>query len=225
MVRTVIYKNYPIEINKKLGMKNIYIRVKNNTLIISCPKYTTNKTIQKIIDKNTERIEKLIFEHTRKNQNNKIKYENNSLHQLWGKPHILIIKESKNIQTQILENKMIISTPNTSATNIEKLLNNSYRKELLKQIEIIRKEIEKTTGLFPQEIRIKNMKTRWGSCNTKEKRIWINLQLAKYDLECLKYVLTHEYIHLENKNHDKEFYAKLHKYYPQYLQTEKILNK
>ncbi|MCT7969866.1 M48 family metallopeptidase [Laspinema sp. D1] len=36
------------------------------------------------------------------------------------------------------------------------------------------------------------MKTKWGSCNINQHRIWLNLELAKKPVECLEYVVVHE---------------------------------
>ncbi|MDR3052051.1 MAG: M48 family metallopeptidase [Oscillospiraceae bacterium] len=73
---------------------------------------------------------------------------------------------------------------------------------------------EGITGLRCAEWRIKNMKTRWGSCNTRARRIWLNLQLVKRPPECLAYVILHELIHLVEHNHGPRFYAQVARYMP-----------
>ena len=45
------------------------------------------------------------------------------------------------------------------------------------------------------DVRIKKMKTRWGSCNAEARRIWLNLELAKKPASCLAYILVHEMVH------------------------------
>ena len=68
------------------------------------------------------------------------------------------------------------------------------------------------------------MKTRWGTCNTKDKRIWLALNLAKKHPECLNYVIVHELTHLHVPNHSKEFWARMDVYYPQWRDVRKLLN-
>ena len=46
------------------------------------------------------------------------------------------------------------------------------------------------------EVRIKKMKTLWGSCNIEARRIWLNLELVKKPTSCLELVLVHEMVHL-----------------------------
>jgi len=36
------------------------------------------------------------------------------------------------------------------------------------------------------------MKTKWGSCNIKARRIWFNLELPKKPPQCLEYIAVHE---------------------------------
>jgi len=49
------------------------------------------------------------------------------------------------------------------------------------------------------------MKTRWGSCNSTARRIWLNLELAKKPTSCLEYILVHEMVHILERSHNERF--------------------
>ena len=98
-----------------------------------------------------------------------------------------------------------------------------YREEIKKEIEILLEDCIKIVGKRPDEWRVKNMKTRWGTCNVKDKRIWLNLQLAKRPKECLKYVIIHELTHLYVANHGSEFKALMDKFYPNWREIKELL--
>jgi hypothetical protein len=51
------------------------------------------------------------------------------------------------------------------------------------------------------------MKTRWGTCNTEARRVWLNLELAKKPVQCLEYILVHELAHLIERHHNDRFVA------------------
>lgn len=68
------------------------------------------------------------------------------------------------------------------------------------------------------------MLTRWGTCNSKAKRIWINLQMVEKPLECLEYVILHELTHLKISNHGKDFIAHMDKYMPDWKDKRTLLN-
>jgi hypothetical protein len=68
------------------------------------------------------------------------------------------------------------------------------------------------------------MKTKWGTCNPKQQRIWLNLELAKKSPHCLEYVLVHELTHLKEKHHNEQFEHLLKSYMPQWDQVKQELN-
>ena len=74
------------------------------------------------------------------------------------------------------------------------------------------------------EFGVKKMKTRWGTCNIRDRRIWLNLELAKKDPSCLEFIVVHEMVHLLEKHHTKRFYQLMDKFLPGWREQEKLLN-
>ena len=75
------------------------------------------------------------------------------------------------------------------------------------------------------EWRVKKMKTKWGTCNSKANRIWINLELAKKPVECLEYIVVHEMVHLLERRHNERFISYMEKFLPQWHLRRDQLNK
>lgn len=71
---------------------------------------------------------------------------------------------------------------------------------------------------------IKRMKTKWGSCNAKARRVWLNLELAKKPPECLEYLIVHELVHLLVPKHDDRFNALMDRHLPKWRHYRKELN-
>lgn len=63
---------------------------------------------------------------------------------------------------------------------------------------------------------IKRMRTKWGSCNPKSRRIWLNLQLAMKPTHCVEYVVVHEMAHLIERSHDGRFAAVMDRHLPRW---------
>lgn len=80
-----------------------------------------------------------------------------------------------------------------------------YRRSLQKQIPGLLEKWEKEVGVDVSEVRIRRMKTRWGSCNADARRVWLNLELAKKSPSCLEYILVHELVHLRERHHNELF--------------------
>jgi predicted metal-dependent hydrolase len=63
---------------------------------------------------------------------------------------------------------------------------------------------------------VRKMKTKWGSCNIQQRRIWLNLELAKKPPECLEYVVVHEMVHFLERHHNERFKALMSQFLPQW---------
>jgi hypothetical protein len=84
---------------------------------------------------------------------------------------------------------------------------------------------EKNIGVTVNEWGVKLMKTKWGTCNIEAKRIWLNLELAKKDQQCLEYVVVHEIVHLLERNHGDRFKALMNKFLPNWKLYKDELNR
>lgn len=82
---------------------------------------------------------------------------------------------------------------------------------------------EERTGLHCSGFQIRDMKTRWGSCNTRTGKLWFSLMLAWQPRECVEYVILHELAHLYEPSHSARFKAFLDLYMPEWRETRRKL--
>lgn len=75
-------------------------------------------------------------------------------------------------------------------------------------------------GVEKPVLQVKNMRTRWGSCNRQAGRIWLNLQLIKTPRTCIEEVLLHELVHLVHGDHSKAFYDLLTELMPDWRERQ-----
>jgi predicted metal-dependent hydrolase len=80
-----------------------------------------------------------------------------------------------------------------------------YRSQLRAQLPALLERWEPKVGVKVAELRIKEMKTLWGSCNAEARRIWLNLELAKKPPGCLEFILVHEMVHFLERHHNERF--------------------
>ena len=71
---------------------------------------------------------------------------------------------------------------------------------------------------------IKDMKTRWGTCDSDKRRILVNLELAKKPVRCLEYIIVHEMIHLMERHHNERFSSLMGQFLPQWRLYRDQLN-
>lgn len=106
----------------------------------------------------------------------------------------------------------------------ERILQQWYRKELKALIPPLISKWENISGLAVSAWGVKKMKTRWGTCNPKARRIWINLELAKKPIQCLEYIVVHELVHLLERHHNENFIAHMDRLLPQWRSLRDQLN-
>ena len=82
---------------------------------------------------------------------------------------------------------------------------------------------ESITELKCSTWQIRKMKTRWGSCNVKTRKIWFNLYLARTNTRCLEYIILHELLHIKIANHGAKFKANMDYYMPSWREVRKEL--
>ncbi len=80
------------------------------------------------------------------------------------------------------------------------------------------------TGLRPSKIKITGAKTRWGSCSPSG-TISFSWHLALSPQEVIDYVVVHELVHLDEKNHSRRFWSKVERILPDYREPLKWLRK
>lgn len=138
----------------------------------------------------------------------------------------LIIFEEHHGPTQIkIQDELLhcYIQPNTSLNQKQNLLDLWYRREMELVVPDLMKHWESVIGVKAAEWGIKKMKTRWGSCNTRARRIWLNLSLIKKPIVCLEYVLVHELVHLLEASHNKRFYSLMTQFMPQWREYQYLL--
>ncbi len=115
--------------------------------------------------------------------------------------------------------------PGTSAARREQVLVAWLRRELKAAIGPLVAGWEPLLGLSGTRWAVKRMKTRWGSCNAKAHRIWLNLELALRPAGCLEYVVVHELVHLLEPNHGRGFAARMDRLMPGWQTLRDELNR
>ena len=98
-----------------------------------------------------------------------------------------------------------------------------YRQQLSDVIPSLFDKWQPIVGARANEIRLKKMHTRWGSCNTRARRIWLSVYLPAYPVECTEYVIVHELCHLHHANHSPAFWQTVATAMPDYQHWHNIL--
>lgn len=218
----------PIDIVKK-NIKNLHLAVypPNGRVRLAVPKNTSEEKIRLfVISKTTwiKRKQKQLREQLRQTER---KYITGEDHYYRGNRYILRVKyHNAPAKVKLSGNKYLdMYVRKRSSRNYRhRAIQEWYRNSLKEKIPTLLEKWEGKTGIKVKEWRIRKMKTKWGTCNTKDKRIWLNLELAKKPDHCIEYVLVHEMTHIIEKRHNEKFRAYMTRFLPKWELYKDELN-
>jgi predicted metal-dependent hydrolase len=129
-------------------------------------------------------------------------------HYYQGRRFLLDVIESGTAPRVKLANNTTLELrvrPGSDRAQRESVLHRWYRSRLQEALPALVSKWEPVVDVDVAEVRIKRMKTRWGTCSQEARRIWLNLELVRKPPTCLEYILVHEMVHLHERHHNERF--------------------
>lgn len=222
----LIISGIPIEVCKK-DIKNMHLYVKppNGNVMVSAPLTMSDEAIERFVRTKTSWIKKQIAKFDNQLRQSEREYVSGETLYVWGKQYYLKTEYGNKNSLVLTGDKAVLTVRKEStAEQRENFIRKWYRELLKAEITRLLPKWEKVTGLKASGWQTKYMTTRWGTCNTKTGKIWLNLQLAKKTQECLEYIILHELVHLVEKKHDDKFVALMDRYMPMWREVRVTLN-
>lgn len=226
--QTLDIDGIPVEIQRK-SVKHLYLRVlpPDGRVCISAPKRASLSLLRETVQQRLGWIRRQQQRCRMHTPPDPLLYRPGEIHPLWGVPYRLEWLDIPG-RPQLLvhpEQRLLMRLPlQHDRTRRKKLLADWYRAALAEAIPPLLARWEPVMEVKAEGWGIRDMKTRWGSCNTRERRIWLNLALAKYRPQCLEYVVVHELTHLLERNHTPRFHALMSQFLPDWQEIQAELN-
>jgi predicted metal-dependent hydrolase len=157
----------------------------------------------------------------------KREYLSRESHYFLGERYLLKVVENEGSPKVRLKKREIelMVRKGTPPEKRREIIEEWYRSELKRIVPALIEKWEKKIGVSCLEFGIKKMRTRWGTCNHKANRIWLNLELAKKPLECIEYIVVHELVHLIERSHKEKFIALMNEHLPKWRFYRDELNR
>lgn len=211
--RTVYGKNIKIEyifIRKKV--KNINLRVRSDgEIFVSSSRRVSLEEVDRFVKNNEDFIvrcrEKYALNRERSNDGKK--FIDGEIFYILGKSYPLKLISSDRENIYITEKLLCIEIEEDQFARKRKLFDNFVDKECER---IFTYFIDKYYPYFSSYIpsaprlRIRNAKSRWGSCTPSKNCIMLSRKLIEKPLRAIEYVVVHELSHFIYMNHSPAFY-------------------
>ncbi|MCF0223656.1 MAG: M48 family metallopeptidase [Fibrobacter sp.] len=233
MVRTVEFEGMPIRYNlERKAVKNVNLRIRaDGRVLVSAAKDVPTRKVDDFVKSKGAFIlrslskfaEKIKFSESSKN------FVNGESIALLGRNLRLRVKQGVSNAVEDDESYVTLTVKDVHDRQLkEKILNSWLRKKCKEEIsEICKKfypKVKKYGVPFP-EIRLRQMVSRWGSCQQKKGVLVFNTALIAVPISCIEYVVTHEFIHFLEPNHSASFYQKLSTFMPDWQERKARLEK
>jgi len=215
-----------IEVCKK-DIKNMHLYVKppDGRVTVSAPISMSDVAIERFARTKISWIKKQVAKFDNQSRQSEREYVSDETLYVLGKQYYLQTEYGNKNSLMLSGNKAVLTVRKEStAEQRENFVREWYRKLLKAEIAQQLPKWEKITGLKAAGWQTKYMTSRWGTCNTKTRKIWLNLRLAKKTPECLEYIILHELVHLVEKKHDEKFAALMERYMPMWREIKVTLN-
>lgn len=225
---TLTVSDLPVELVRK-DIKNIHLSVlpPDGRVRLSAPLGMTDDNARLAVVTRWNWIRRKQKEFTSQRREPFREYVNGESHYFDGQKYLLsLVRAEIAAKVCIAGNGRIELYCRAEASHLVKkrAFDNFYRHHLNSLVARTLPSYCKAFDVQEPEVRIQRMRTKWGSCNAKSRRVLINLELAKKPRQCFEYILAHELTHLRVRHHNQEFLNVLENVLPDWANRRDTLN-
>ena len=229
-------ENYSIEVRGtavdvvRKNIKNLYIRVypPNGRVRVAAPLRLDNDAVRMAVISRLGWIRRQRAKFQQQERQSRREFVTGESHFFEGGRYRLDVTERDGPPAVRLLNNSTLAMcvrPGADRNIREAVLDRWYRRHLRDRLPVLVAKWEPEMGVRVNEVRIRKMKTRWGTCNPVARRIWLNLELAKKPSSCLEYVVVHEMAHLIERRHNDRFWKLMDRFMPSWRYYRDELNR
>ena len=231
----VLIAGLPVQITRK-RVRNINLRVRDDgTIALSAPPHTPLSYIETIVRERSDWIAAARQRVATQESRHAKTCENGAIVWVWGLPYRCQLEPAAGTRRtctfEMAEGTLVchvpegrLGTDEQAAARRTSDLSAWLRAKLAERVEQLRPSCEQAVQVRCAGTRIRQMSSRWGSCNTATHKVTLNLNLVHHEPECLEYVLCHELCHLHEPSHNKRFHALMDQCYPNWRSVRNLLN-
>ena len=145
-------------------------------------------------------------------------YLDRESHYLWGKRYLLKVVEQKGASASAVDlnhNRLVLHVGRgIDVTKKEAVVARWYRDQIKAAVPTLIDKWSPVLGVTVTNFFVRQMKTKWGSCNPAAGNIRFNSELAKKPRGSLEYIVVHEMVHLLEPTHNQHFIALMDRFMP-----------
>ena len=200
--------------------KSSVLQIAGNQLQVKVPNRVRDRTIVEILEKKERWIRNKAMGLQNQPITKEREYISGESFPLLGRHLKLKVLEGGKVGTQLIDDYLLTTVRSSEIGDLRKsriktYIEKWYVKEAYKKLEEKVIKYSEIIQVSPREMKVRNYKTRWGSCDNKG-RLTFNFHLIKAPHTIVDYVVIHELCHIIQPNHSKFFWNEVAKFYPSF---------
>lgn len=220
-------RNVEYDLQRK-KVKNINLRIRSDgSISVSASDRVPLAVIEDFLRSHGEYIVKILDRYRDRAQETPapIEYNNGDSICILGEWYTVILKEGARNKCAFEDGNLILTVTDTLNADIrkatvEKLMHDVCRRTVTDICERVYPGFKDYVSEYPV-IKFRKMRTKWGICRPARREITFSYMLASAPVDCIEYVVYHEFCHFLHPDHSKKFYACLSKFVPDWKERKK----
>jgi len=227
MKRIVIAQNKRIEyILFQTARKNVLFQaLPEGVTRVYAPKHMRLRDIDEMVRSRADQLEEMHrnMDHRLEEDRRNHPVSDGSILMIEGVPHILRLSTGRYVRGMIEGGEYRLSLPNPdSDPDVRAAIRATLSARTLERIRSRVNHYAPLIGVLPGRIAIRDQKSRWGSCSSKN-NLNFNWKLIMAPPQVLDYVVIHELCHMREFNHSPRFWQLVYAQMPDYEAWKKWL--
>lgn len=201
---------FPVQIIRTNRTRSASIRIVNHAVEVVVPRSLSEKRIEELVKQRTPWIKKKLRLALQTPLHKPKEYVNGESFSYLGRNYRLKLNCSesnatklKNGYLQVSESKKL--SEKEAGREIKTSLENWYKSHALRRLQDKCNRYGQIVGMQPNSIKVKNFKSRWGSCSV-DGDITFNWRIILAPHQIVDYVVVHELCHLLEHNHSPKYW-------------------
>lgn len=206
----MLYRDVDIELQKK-RIRSLRLSVKpDGRVLMSVPLLTTDAVIERFLSAHYSWLlkarQKVL---QRAEQQTVVRYETGETHLLWGRPVLLRVENERGRESVAFYDDEIVMYchPDRTLEQRKKLLYQGYYQQFKPVLQRLFDKWSDRINEHGIEYNIRLTRSQWGSCMPAKRQMCFNVDMVRLPIECVEYVVIHEFSHLTHCNHSPAFWA------------------
>lgn len=217
-------KGYLVEVMRTSRSKTASLKVEDGVVTMVVPRQLENEKVEKLVaDKHAWIIEKIALHSEATPASNK-QYVSGEAFPYLGRNYRLKVLRDGLAATTLINGRITVSVPDSPQQQhyIRRFLVNWYKCNAEKKVREKVRRYEKLVGVETGVVRIKEFKSRWGSC-TPYGDLEFNWVIVMAPNRIVDYVVVHELCHLLHHDHSPQFWKEVERVIPDYQECKELL--